>query len=395
MNEIEKSASRFSRPAFRNRTVALAVSLGLVVALSACAPTSTDSGTTEAGGVDAAGLATATANVEAGRLAPTWQGPDAPVTVSGLEGKRVVYINISSGIPVLKYWSDTVTELALQYGGVQVEVIDAKGSVDEANKGFQQAIATGADVVLLQAFYVDLFSKQIADAKAAGIKVITGNSGAMGAPLTGGQDAEVSFDYAKVGSLIGDWFISDSKGEGQALLITSDDVPASQLQAVGTTDTVAALCPACKIDIEDVQIPAWETSIPTLFQSTVNSKPDVKYLLPIYDGQALPGLGALRAAGVGETMNVGTFNASPGIVEQLNDPTSGLKLDVGGDNTWWAYAATDTIFRVLTDTTPIENYNIGLRVFDQSNKDLITGADEAAWYGFTGYKQEFLTLWGK
>ncbi len=94
-------------------------------------------------------------------------------------------------------------------------------------------------------------------------------------------------------------------------------------------------------------------------------------------------------------MNVGTFNASAGIVEQLNDPTSGLKLDVGGDNTWWAYAATDTIFRVLTDTAPIENYNIGLRVFDQSNKDLIQGTDEAAWYGYDGYKAKFLTLWGK
>lgn len=395
MNEMNKSASRFSRPAFRNRTVALVVSAGLVFALSACAPASTGTSTEAAGGVDAAGLATATANLEAGRLAPTWQGPEEPVTVSGLEGKRVVYINISSGIPVLKYWSDTVTELALEYGGVQVEVVDAKGSVDEANKGFQQAIATGADVVLLQAFYVDLFTKQIADAKAAGIKVITGNSGAMGAPLTGGQDAEVSFDYAKVGSLIGDWFISDSQGEGNALLVTSDDVPASQLQAVGTTDQVAALCPVCTIEVQDVQIPAWETSIPTLFQSTLNSKPDTKYLLPIYDGQALPGLGALRVAGAGEKINVGSFNASAGIVESLNDPTSGLKLDVGGDNTWWAYAATDTIFRVLTDTTPIDNYNVGLRVFDQTNKDLIQGTDEAAWYGYDGYVAKFLALWGK
>lgn len=398
MNRTDKRASRFSRPAFRNSTVALAVSVGLMVVLSGCAtPATEQNSTAPAAGsdVDAAGLATATANLEAARLAPTWQGPEEPVAVTGLEDKRVVYINISSGIPVLKYWSDTVTTLAEQYGGVKVEVVDAKGSVDEANKGFQQAIATKADAILLQAFYVDLFAKQIADAKAAGIKVITGNSGAMGAPLTGGQDAEVSFDYAKVGSLVGDWFVSDSEGTGSALLITSDDVPASQLQAVGTMDEVAKLCPACTIDVEDVQIPAWETSIPTLFQSTVNSKPDTTYFLPIYDGQALPGLGSLRAAGLGEKISVGTFNASAGIVEQLNDPTSGLKFDIGGDNTWWAYAATDTIFRVLTDTAPIENYNIGLRVFDQSNSDLIQGSDETAWYGYTGYMEKFTALWGK
>lgn len=225
--------------------------------------------------------------------------------------------------------------------------------------------------------------------------MITANSGAMGTALTGGQDAEVSFDYRKVGQLVGDWMVADSKGKGKGLLITSDDVPASQTQAQGTISQVKALCAACDLQVKDVQIPSWETSIPTLFQSTINSQPDRTYLLPIYDGQALPGLGAIRAAGAGSKVNVGTFNATEGIVEQLNDPTSGLKLDIGGDNTWWAYAATDTIFRVLSGTKPIENYNVGIRVFDTANKDLIKGTDAAAWFGYDGYKAEFLKLWTK
>jgi ribose transport system substrate-binding protein len=391
--ETNSELKRFGRSAWFKRSAALALAAGVVVGLAACAPASDDGGGA-AGSVDAAGLAEATERLKAYQEPPTWQGPEAPVDISGLSGKRVVYISFADTIPVLNYWSTTVKQLANDYAGVQVEVIDGAFSVDNANKAFQQAIETGADAVFLQAWFADQFKAQIAEAQAAGIKVITGNTGSMEAGLVGGQDAEISFDYAEVGRLQADWFISDSQGEGKGMLVTSSDVPASQTQEDAVVAQVAALCPTCELEVEDVQIPQWETSIPTLFQSTLNSKPEITYYLPIYDGQSLSGLGALRTAGA-EGIQVGSFNATNGIVQQLNDPTSALKMDIGGDNTWWAYAATDTIFRVLTDTTPIENYFIGLRVFDQSNKDLITGEDENAWYGYTGYIQEFESLWGK
>lgn len=368
-------------------TVGIAVTTSLLVAPTVVANAA--SGTTAA-----AGLIQATANVKKFRQPPVWKGPSATVKVSGLKGKRVVYINVSSGIPVLKYWSDHVTALALKYGGVKVEVVDAKGSVDEANKGFAMAIATHADAVLLQAFPASLFQKQIADAHAAGIKVITGNTGVPG-DVSGGQDAEVSFDYALVGRLIADWFIMDSKGKGKALLVSSNDVPASPTQANATLAEVKKLCPGCDIEVKDVQIPQWETSIPTLFQSTINTQPDRTYLLPIYDGQSLPGLGAIRTAGAGGKVKVGTFNATPGIVQSLNDPKSGLKLDVGGNNEWWSYAGTDTIFRVLSGTAPIKNYNVGLRIFDTTNSNLIKGDDDGPWYGYTGFRGRFTALWKK
>ena len=87
----------------------------------------------------------------------TWQGPDAPVDVSGLSGKKVVYISVSNGIPVLKYWSEKVQQIVSSVAGVQLTVVDAKGSVDEGNKGFQQAIAEKADAVVLLAFSTKLY----------------------------------------------------------------------------------------------------------------------------------------------------------------------------------------------------------------------------------------------
>ena len=374
-----------------SRTAVAALAVGLSLSLAACG--SSDSGGSSSAEVDDAGLTEAKANLDAYREPPKWQGPDAPVDLSGLAGKKVTYISVSNGIPVLKYWSDAIKALVKSEAGVELSVVDAKGSVDEANKGFQQAIASQADAVVIVAFSTDLFAKQIADAKDAGLKVITAQSGIPG-KVDGGQDAEVTFYYEKVGELIGDWFIVDSKGKGKGLVITSDDVPASQPQAQATLAEVKDKCPACDLKVEDVQIPQWEASIPTLFQSTVNSDPERTYYLPLYDGQGLSGLGALRTAGA-DKVKVGAFNATPGIVEQLKDDKSNLKLDIGGHNEWWVYAAADTIFRVLSDTEPVENYNVGLRIFDTSNADLIEGDNELEWYEFDGYKTEFGKLWKK
>ncbi|HEU0102068.1 MAG TPA: substrate-binding domain-containing protein [Mycobacteriales bacterium] len=378
-------------------SAALALALGLAAcggddSDTASTPSSATGGSTASNAPAGDGVAEAARIVAQYRQPPAWQGPDAPVAVGALKGKRVVYISVNDAIPVLKYWSGRVTELLTQYGGVTMNVVDAKGSVDAANKGFQQAIATKVDAVVIQALPASLFAAQISQAKAAGIKVVIANAGTPG-DVSGGVDAAVSFDYVQVGKLIGDWMVADSQGKGKGLVITSDDVPASQPQAQGTLSEVKRLCPACNMKTQDVQIPQWEASIPTLFQTTVNSDPERKYLLPLYDGQALSGLGALRTANRGDKVAVGAFNATPGIVEQLKDAKSGLKLDIGGQNEWWAYAATDQIFRVLSGTTPIGNYNIGLRIFDSSNADLIQGKDEFTWYASNDYTTKFPALW--
>ena len=373
-----------------------AVVVTAAVLLAACggSDASSDDTSSDSGASASDGVAEAQKIVDQYKEPPTWQGPDAPVDLSGLSGKHVTYISVSNSIPVLKYWSDEVTQLVKDNAGVELDVVDAKGSVDEANKGFQQAIASKADAIVLVAFSTDLFTSQIAAAKDAGIKVITAQSGIPG-KVDGGQDAEVTFDYEQVGKLIADWVVADSDGKGKGLVITSDDVPASQPQAQATLAEVKRLCPDCDMTTSDVQIPQWESSIPTLFQTTINTDPERSYLLPLYDGQALSGLGAIRTAGAGDKVSVGAFNATPGIVEQLKDETSGLKLDIGGQNEWWAYACADTIFRVLSGTEPVENYKVGLRIFDTDNADLIEGDNELEWYGDADYAGEFAKLWGK
>jgi ribose transport system substrate-binding protein len=376
------------------RILAIGAAAVLTLALASCSTATTPS-STSGSKVNSTGIATAKARLAAYDSPQKWQGPDAPVSIGGLSGKKVTYINVSSSIPVLAYWSKTAAALLKKTAGVQTNIVDAGGTVAGANKGFAEAIADKSSVIVLLAMPPALFSKQIAQAHAAGIKVIAAQDGKPG-DVSGGVDAQVTFDYPEVGKLIGDWFVADSKGKGNGIVISSDDVPASEPQAQATIDEVKSLCASCTLSKKDVQIPQWQTSIPTLFQSTHASSPSTTYLLPLYDGQALSGLSAIRSAGLGSTLNVGTFNATPGIVQNLNDPKSGLKLDIGGDNQWYAYAITDGIFRQLAGASAVANYHVGLRVFDQSNaKAEIVGTDQLKWYGSPTYIDKFSALWTK
>jgi ribose transport system substrate-binding protein len=341
------------------------------------------------------GLATATARLKVYLAPAKWQGPNTPLHTTGLSGDKVVYISANEGIPVLHYWSTTIKGLLAKYAGVDMQIVDANSNIATAQAGFQQAIATGAKVVAIIALPLSLFATQIAAAHAAGIKVIAVNNGVPG-NVTGGADASATFDYVKVGQLVADWFISNSKGLGKGTLVTSSDVPASPAQAGGTTREVKALCPKCSLKVADVQIAQWASGIPTLFQSIINTDPKRTYIMPVYDGQSLPGLTAIRTLGAGKKVNVASFNATDGIVQLLKDPKSGLKFDIGGDNTWDSYAIADQILRVLDGMTPVVNYHIGLRVFDAANATkLIVGTNQDKWFGYTGYQAKFKALWQK
>ncbi len=377
--------SRALGSSMKARVAAVGAASAVAVALSVTA-------TGPASAAKMSGVAIAQSRLNAYTQPAKWRGPYVPLHYKALAGDKVLYISANDSIPVLHYWSTTVKALLMKVAKIQMTIVDANSNIATAAAGFAQAKAMGAKVVLLQALPTSLFTAQIAADRKAGIKVIDLNAGVPGA--LEGTDASVSFDYPQVGRLIGDWFVADSKGKGKALLVTSNDVPASPGQAAGTLSEVKSLCPACNVQVKDVQIAQWASGIPSLFQSTINTDPSRKYFLPLYDGQAMPGLTAIRTLNDGSKVSVGSFNATQGIVELLKDPKSGLKLDIGGDNKWYAYAVTDQIMRVLDHMTPVKNYYVGLRVFTSANAaKLIVGTNQDKWFQDLGYVNHFAALW--
>jgi ABC-type sugar transport system substrate-binding protein len=378
------------------------------VALAACGSSSSSSSSGGGGGSSASGTGT-TASGPAGVAAakklvtqeeqpPAFKGPTSKVNTAKAKGKSVYYVSLTEEIPALHEWGVVLAQ-QLQAAGVPTQKCDAKGSPDGITTCLQQALAAKPSVIVAQALDTKFIASYIARAKAAGIKFVTAQTGVPGIPTLSGNDAEVTFDYAQVGRILADWFVADSgctKGGPQIITSTSSRQP-SAAEVGGIQSEVKKLCPSVSVpSVQNVLIPDWPTSLPTTTRSLLNQNPDLKYLLPLYDGMTIymvPAInGILRAK---TSTKVASFNATPVVIQNELAKTSPLSADVGGPNQWYGVALADQVLRVLAGQKPVASENVPLRLFTRDNLGTIDPKkDESTWYGSVNPICEYHKLWG-
>jgi len=342
------------------------------------------------------GVTTARDLYEGARAPLTFASVGEPLDVAAAaEGKSVVILSITDSIPILDQWGTTIAA-ALESYGVSVTRVDAQSNPELAARAMGQAISSGASAVILNAVPPELIAPQIAEAQSAGIPVISTNDTAEPGvdPDVPGVVADVSFDYTIPARLMADWFISDSDGEGVALSYLSDGQASSPVMEKAMKDEVDKLCPDCEISFEDAQIPTWfDGALENSARNQFASNATLTHVLPIYDGMTLAIDPAVAASG--KTLSVGSFNATPAVMQNLASGSSAVKLDVGCPNDWFSLATVDTTFRLLAGLEAPDDYGITCRVFDESNIGEIDPSVENSvdWYGID-FEAEFAKLWG-
>ena len=378
------------------------------VALAACGSSSKSSSSGGGGGSSATGTGTTSSGpagvAEAKKLVtqeeapPAFKGPTSKVDIAKAKGKSVYYVSLTEEIPALHEWGVVLAQ-QLKAAGVPTQKCDAKGSPDGITTCLQQALAAKPAVIVAQALDTKFIASYIARAKAAGIKFVTAQTGVPGIPTLTGDDAEVTFDYAQVGRVLADWFVADSgctKGGPQIITSTSSRQP-SAAEVSGIQSEVKKLCPSLSVpSVQNVLIPDWPTSLPTTTRSLLTQNPDLKYLLPLYDGMTIymvPAINGILAAKA--STKVASFNATPVVIQNELAKTSPLSADVGGPNQWYGVALADQVLRVLAGQKPVASENVPLRLFTRDNVGTIDPKkDESTWYGSVNPICEYHKLWG-
>jgi ABC-type sugar transport system substrate-binding protein len=359
------------------------------------ASSSSGTGTTSSG---SSGVAEAKKLVTQEEQPPAFKGPTSKVDISKAKGKTVYYVSLTEEIPALHEWG-VVFAQQLAAAGVTTQKCDAKGSPDGITTCLQQALAAKPDMIVAQALDTKFIASYIARAKAAGIKFVTAQTGTPGIPTISGDDAEVTFDYPQVGRTLADWFVADSgctQGGPQIITSTSSRQP-SAAEVGGIQSEVNRLCPSLSVpSVQNVLIPDWPTSLATTTRSLLNQNPNLKYLLPLYDGMTIymvPAInGVLRAK---STTKVASFNATPVVIQNELAKPSPLAADVGGPNQWYGVALADQVLRVLAGQAPVASESVPLRLFTRDNVGTIDPKkDESTWYGSVNPICEYHKLWG-
>lgn len=375
----------------------LTAAIGLSAACSSSSGSSnttpTSGGTSNATGGTPAGVAQAAAAVKAAEKPQTFKAPGPAFDPSkGAKGKTLWIIDVASSIPLTQV-TDAAAKDALGMFGAKVVRFDGKGSASDFARGVNAAVAAHASAIALFAIDPNVVAGPVQSAIKAGIPVIVLQYGDPGVALPSGIKAQVTYCYSCAGELMADSIVTQTQGNAADVeLITSTDVSNSKPLIQGFTAKLNAGCPDCKIHTDDVPVANWQTDVGTTVKSALTTDPNIKFVVPIYDGMALFAVPAIQTSGHND-VKVVTFNGTLGNMQNLAAGKV-VSAEVGSPQAQEGWGLADQFLRLMNDKPAVKDENVGLRLFDASNIGSIDlNKPEQDWYGVdfqSGYKK----LWG-
>lgn len=328
----------------------------------------------------------------------TFAVPDGvgPVDLAAVQGKKVAIINLVAAVPILTQWQDEMTE-AFEGSGVELTYFDGNFDPSEWSRGIENAIADQVDVIFLLGIPAAAVAPAIADADAAGIPVLTSLQGTPGKSRADVPEltADVGFDYRVPGAVIAQWFVADSNGQGNALIMSSDDNSSSPDVWGAMEAEITRLCPDCTFTREDSTVPEWsDGTLQNRARSLLQADPSITHVLAVFDAMTLSIEPALVELGVENDIKVAGFNGTPAVMANVQAGTA-VKLDVGNPNMWYSAGAVDAVFSVLQGEDVIEDHSVPFRAFTTDNLGGVDTSmeDPVDWYGIDPLA-EYRAIWG-
>ena len=387
------------RPRWGRHLTAIIGTLVLCVALAACGSSSSNSSSSASGpAVSSSAAASASGATSAGSTSaaatalkqymalPTKINITTPLKAAPPSGKSIVMLGTNNP-------SNVLIQQGMQKLASMAHWNYSLVSYDPANPGTFNSALTSAlakhPQYLVEAG-LPLTASQLAQAKNAGAKWILDSvyPATVKSPVLGVVDAYAQ--DALMGKIIADYFVSDSKGKGNAVI---EHVPAYPILN-GFTDgfqkEVKAQCPGCKTSITNVTIPDLVAGkVPSTLVSALRSNPSANYVVsddgPFFDGLT----SALAGAGLaGKVRVIGEAADQAGIAGLKNGTEHAW---TGFDPSYQAYLNMDIAFRDAEGMSiPIDQE--ALQPTQLLTKQTIGSATN--WSAPTNTQAQFLKLWG-
>ena len=195
---------------------------------------------------------------------------------------------------------------------------------------------------------------------------------------------------ALMGKVLADFFVSDSKGKGNVVIEHVPDYPILGGFTDGFHKEVSALCPDCKVKIQDITIPDLVAGkVPSVMVSALRKNPDADYVA--FDvGPFAAGIdAALAAAGLsGKVKVIGQAADEAGIAALK----SGKQLAwTGFDPVYSTYVMMDAMFRDSLGM-PIDQKASALQTTQILTKENV--GDISSWSEPKDALSQFKALWG-
>jgi ribose transport system substrate-binding protein len=309
-----------------------------------------------------------------------------------MKGKTILSIPASSAIPFDQNIENGMKAVAKQVGFNFIEW-NNQGQPSEWAQGIQYAITKKVDLIdLLGGPDPAVLGPQIKAAEAAGIKVVTSVLTGFDQPTPSGITANIPFQYSKVGQLLADWALLKTKGNAHVLVITSNEVKASEDEMNGLKAELEKQCPSCTATYVNVPIVDWANKIQTTVQSQLSSHPDINYILPVFDSMSQFITPAITVAGATGKVQIATFNGTPFVLDMIGQGK--VEMNLGQSEDWMGHSIMDAEMRLLAGKEVPKDAHIPIYIWDKNNvAQAGTPAQDNKGYG-SDYPKQFAQQWG-
>ncbi len=312
-----------------------------------------------------------------------WPGPvDGP---AAQRGKKVMWISCGLAAEGCKLPVDAAKEGAETLGWT-LRVVDGQFDPKIYNRAVREAIDQDYDAIVLNSISIDAVSEAVKAARAKGIAVGSWDAGNTASDT--GVQFEVDQPLEQQGVNMANYLIWKAGGDVKAYVTETREFNVVTQWIGGAVKTLEA-CDTCSIvRTDNFTANDAATRIPTTMVSALRENSTINTVFGAYDAGMLAAVPAIRSAGFGDDIRIGSFNGIAPMLKFVRDgkvsATSAVPMKWGG------YAALDNINRLLAGEEPVAQ-NIPTRLITTENVDEIPAGEP--WSGDVDYQAEFTKIW--
>ncbi len=369
---------------FATRILPSAAILAVLLTVTGCAAGTPDAGTGGTGGASAEKLAEAKAAFEAGQTPVEWTGPteSVPAPASG----SLWVISCDQSLEGCKREAQGAVDAgdALGWETHNINITDPS----KFGQAVSEAVAANASAIILPSVDQSFITTALAEAKAAGIPVVSLMQGNVPGPT--GVDADVTPTGKEMGELLAAAAIVQFEGKHIDLLPYIDNEYAYSAEMVEEmAKAVSGYCPDCTIEpavnFVSTQVGA---ELPAMIVAALQQNTNINVVALPFDPAAQFAVPAIVNAGMSDRVKIYSQVGNKVNIGLIKDGTV-QSATIGNPSEWAGWAAVDQALRLIAGQPTVEQ-NLPIRVITADNipeGGIFTG-EEADFEG------HFKELWG-
>lgn len=274
------------------------------------------------------------------------------------KGKKVVIITCGSlGIGCV-FGAKGAQEAAAVLGWTS-SVIDGKFDPSTWNTAVQQAVANGADGIILLAVNPALIQGGLDRARAAKIPVVDVLQPRFpGAPAI---DGDVTSDHAAAGAIVANWIASDSGGAAHVLILDVSEFPEVMTRNDALASELARVCPSCKVERQRFGAALAAQRLAPLVTAQLREHPDIGYVTGPYDATGTFIAQGIRQAQATAKVKYVNFEGNPIGFDLMKGGEQAAEMAVASPFAGWL--AADVLARKIAGRDGPDEVAIPQRLF--------------------------------